>query len=154
MFSVIDALKDVASWCKARNHIGASASARGNTSSQTLPNSTITVVNLNTWIQRTDTGFTFSNYGIKVPYAGTVLISGNVYVGGSASSDLIGCYLRLNGAEISSQYTAGVRGGLAGGITMTQVKAGDVITLCARSSPSRNAAPSNPSTHLDVTYIK
>ena len=132
--------------------ITAVCSARGNVSSLSLAASTQTTVPLNTWITRTDTAFTFSNDGIKCPYDGTVMISGSVYIPGG-SDITCGCYIKKNGAEITSQWLITSIGGLTGGCKIITVSAGDIITLVARRAVAGTCTPDNNATHLDIVYL-
>lgn len=132
-------------------YTGAAASARGSANANVAA-SAITQVTLNTWIARTDTKFTFSGGGIKCPYAGTVEISGSVYLTSSSGSH--GCYV-VSGQNETSQYIAASTGGaVASGNLICDVNAGDIIYLKGRSSVAGNIAASNVATHLDVKYIK
>lgn len=132
-------------------YTGAAASARGSANANVAA-SAITQVTLNTWIARTDTKFTFSDGGIKCPYAGTVEISGSVYLTSSSGSH--GCYV-VSGQNETSQYIAASTGGaVASGNLICDVNAGDIIYLKGRSSVAGNIAASNVATHLDVKYIK
>lgn len=160
MLNLKSCLRDIANKIKtfdskfnSLGHIGVNCTARGNASTQSLPNTTVTTITLNTWVQG-DSGFSFSNGGVKVPYSGTVLVTGSVYIATSATSDSAGCFLKLNGSEFSSQYYYGGRGSTFGGAKIITVNAGDVITLCGRVTPARNAIPNNAATYLSICYIK
>lgn len=151
MLSVLKCLRDVANWCKAKNYIGAAASAQGSQSATTATG-TITNVLLDTWIARTDTQFDFSNGGIKCPYTGVIEISGSVYLTSSSGSH--GCYV-VCGQNETSQYIAANSGGaVASGSIIVPVNAGDIVYLKGRSSVAGNIAGNNVATHLDITYIK
>ena len=130
---------------------GIAASARGSTASLSIAAGASVKITLNTWIARTNTGFVFSAGGIKCPYAGTVMISGSVYV---YSDGIGGCYIYKGGSEISATWgQQGTGGGIGTGTLITTVKAGDVIYLRARSNLAGSCAPNNVATHLDITYL-
>ena len=114
----------------------------------------ITNVTLNTWNSRTDTAFTFSGGGIKCPYAGTVLISGSVYIRSGTVIQLGGCYVYKGNAEIASQYVAMGSGSVSSGVKIINVAAGDVIYLKARYDVTTTCVPNNCSTMLNIMYIK
>ena len=132
-------------------YTGAAASARGSANANVAA-SAITQVTLNTWIARTDTNFTISGGGIKCPYAGTVEISGSVYLTSSSGSH--GCYVVCGQNETSQYIAASTGGAVASGSLICDVNAGDIIYLKGRSSVAGNIAASNVATHLDVKYIK
>lgn len=135
-------------------YTGAAASARGSTSSLSLSASVKTTVPLDTWIARTDTAFTFSDNGIKCPYAGTVMVTGSVYLSGAGATNGTGCYITKGSAEVTAQYLMGVSGGVSSGAIITPVEAGDVLKLVARMSVAGKCAPNNSSTSLNIAYIK
>lgn len=132
----------------------AACSARGSASSVSLAASTVTQITLDSWQSRTDTSFTFSGGGIKCPYAGNVLISGNVYINNNDNSQR-GCYIKKNGTEIITQYISGGTwaGGVSSGMTIISVAAGDVITLCARCSSNTTCQPNSGATILNIMYV-
>ena len=151
MLSVLKCLRDVANWCKARNYIGAAASARG---SQSVPTAAFEITNvpLDTWIARTDAQFDFSNGGIECPYTGVIEISGSVYLTSSSGSH--GCYV-ICGQNGTSQFIAANSGApVASGSIIVPVNAGDIVFLKGRSSVAGNILGNNVATHLDITYIK
>ncbi len=130
--------------------VGSACSARGSASSLSLAAGVITKVTLNTWIARTDTAFAFSGGGIKCPYAGTVRISGNVYINAQSQN---GCYVYKNTSELTNNYIYYTAGGVSSGSIIVNVEAGDVIYLRARKSVAGTCAPNNNATHLDIEYI-
>lgn len=137
--------------------VGRGASARGSASSQTIGTSR-TSITLDTWISRNDTAFEFINGGIKMPYAGNVLVSGGVY--GSGGTNTTGCYITKGtssdsrGTEVCNQYMSGVVGGIVAGTKVISVAAGDVIYLQGRCSANLNFVPNNAATHLSVVYVR
>ena len=151
MLSVLQCLRDVANWCKARNYTGATASARGSQSVATAA-AAITNVPLDTWIARTDAQFDFSNGGIKCPYTGVIEISGSVYLTSSSGSH--GCYVVCGQGETSQYVAANSGAAVASGSIIVPVNAGDIVYLKGRSSVAGNIVGNNVSTHLDITYIK
>lgn len=138
-------------------HIGSAASARGSASTQNIGISR-TAITLNTWISRNDTAFEFVNGGIKMPYAGDVLVSGAVYP--KATTVASGCYVAKGtasdaaGSEIASQYISGTSGAISSGAKLITVEAGDVIYLQGRSSEQNTFYPNNSATHLSVIYMR
>ena len=151
MLSILQCLRDVANWCKAKNYIGVAASARGS-QIVTAAAGTITNVPLNTWIARTDAQFDFSSGGIECPYTGVIEISGSVYLTSSSGSH--GCYVVCGQNETSQFIAASSGGAVASGSIIVPVNAGDIVYLKGRSSVAGNIVGNNVSTHLDITYIK
>lgn len=151
MLSVLKCLRDLANWCKARNYIGAAASARG-PQIVTAAAGTITKVPLDMWIARTDAQFDFSNGGIKCPYTGVIEISGSVYLTSSSGSH--GCYIICGQNETSQLIAANTGGAVASGSIIVPVNAGDIVYLKGRSTVAGNILGNNVATHLDITYIK
>lgn len=125
--------------------------ARGSSSSLSLAATTITTVTLDTWVSRTDTSFTFSNGGIKCPVAGTVRISGGVYIQGMAGNGSAGVYIYKGSSEIASNYA--YLNQTSHAETVINVAAGDVIYLKARSATVATCVPNNVATQLNVQYI-
>lgn len=138
-------------WTPAWN---AHASARGSASSLSLAAGAVTQITLDNWVSRDDTGFSFSGGGIKVPRAGNVLISGNVYVNNNDGSQR-GCYVKKGSTEIITQYIAGGgwAGGVSSGVVIIPVVAGDVIYLCARCANATTCHPNSGATVLNVMYV-
>lgn len=132
--------------------ISAACCARGSVSSLTLSAGTKTTVPLNTWISRTDTSFTFSSNGIKMPYDGTVLISGSNYINGGTNI-ACGTYIQRSGVELSSEYITTSTGGVATGACIITVSSGDVINLVARRSAAGTCVPNNAATYLSILYL-
>ena len=134
-------------------HMGVACSARGNSGAQTYTTGVVTNATLSTWIARNDTNFTFSDGGIKCPYAGTILVSGSIYIAQSAMNDG-GCYIKKGSTEISSMYNYATRGGTPAATAIINVAAGDVIYLAGRGASSGSFATNNSGTHLDIMYIR
>lgn len=132
---------------------GAAASARGGTSSLSLSAGTMAQITLNTWVSRTDAGFTFSGGGIKCPYAGNVLISGNVYFNNTSGGR--GIYIKKNSDEVVSTYgiVASVVGCATSGIAIIPVAAGDVLYIFGRCSVATSVQPNSGGTLLSVMYV-
>lgn len=131
-------------------------SVRGSSSSQTLSTGTITTVTLSTSgeITKSDSSFTISNGGIKCPYTGNIMVSGNVYFSSQGGTYFV--YIYKNNTEVVSNSGARTGGYFAAssGFAIISVTANDVIYLKARSMTAAGAVqPDNSATHLDVVYI-
>ena len=134
------------------------ASAYGSAESLAIPAKTITAIALDKWDVISDRAFLFSDGGIQCPYDGYVLVTGNVYFkpNGSTEECRRGVYIYKNGTEIQSQYlnfVSNSEGVVGSGITLVQVNAGDVITLCARQSVATTCVPNAKAARLIVAYI-
>lgn len=133
------------------------ASAKGSKTSLYLAAKTITKITLDTWNVRNDTSFTFSDGGVKCPYDGQILVTGNVYFGaGESESSRRGVYIYKNGEEVLSQYLdvdASGAGAVGSGTAVIQVTAGDIITLNARQKTATTCVPNNAATSLVVAYV-
>lgn len=134
-------------------NIQKAASARGTAASLSLTAGTITQLTLSSFVARTDTSFSFSDGGVKCPYAGTVMVSGNVYF--DSTSGGRGVYIKKGDDEIVSTYAHGVSavGCSTSGVAIISVAAGDIIYLCARSTVATTCRPNNNGTYLNIAYI-
>lgn len=133
------------------------SASRGSSASLTVTSDKVQIT-LDTWITGTDnSGFSFSNGGVKVPMDGIVLVSGAAYIYGDAKTETYrGTYLYKNDTnnEISSTWEVGKPyGSVAAPAVLIPVSAGDVIYLYARSKVSITCAPNNAGTHLDIMYV-
>lgn len=136
------------------------ACSANNSTSGTVPtsNDPQTVVTLNRFNVRTDAGaFSFSGGGIKCEKAGVVQINASIYIrvgSSSAATGTSGCYVRKNGTEIASNYSYTNNAYNTKGCTkIIEVAAGDVITLCSRTSAAGLCYPGNVATYLEVVYL-
>lgn len=136
------------------------ACSANNTTSGTVPtsNDPQTVVTLNRFNVRTDaSAFSFSGGGIKCEKAGIVQINASIYLrvgSSSAATGTSGCYVRKNGTEIASNYSYTNNAYNTKGCTkIIEVAAGDVITLCSRTSAAGLCYPGNVATYLEVVYL-
>lgn len=127
------------------------ASAAGSTDLLSLPASTITAATLDTWRERLGTAFEFSGGGIKCPYTGTVLIHAQAYINPTDAACRTGVYVFKNGTEICGNYTLADYAPSV--MIMTDVTAGDILTLRLRSSKATTGSPVNRATHLDIVYL-
>ena len=136
------------------------ACSANNTTSGTVAtsNDPQTVVTLNRFNVRTDANaFSFSGGGIKCEKAGVVQINASIYLrvgSSSAATGTSGCYVRKNGTEIASNYSYTNNAYNTKGCTkIIEVAAGDVITLCSRTSAAGLCYPGNVATYLEVVYL-
>lgn len=141
---------------KANNKIA--ASAYGSAESLEVPAKTITAITLDQWEIKSDDAFAFSGGGIKCPYDGYVLVTGNVYYESNGSSEECrrGAYIYKNGTEVQSQYLnfkTNSEGIVGSGVGIVQVNAGDVVTLHARQSVATTCIPNAKTTRLAMAYI-
>lgn len=131
--------------------------ARGSSESLTLPAGTITPITLDTWIADVDnSGFAFSDGGVKVPLDGIVMVSGAVYINGSTKDTTMmeGAYVYKNDTEVAGvwQYQHATSS-IATPMALVAVNAGDVIYLKARRYGAGGCLPSAAGTHLDIMYV-
>lgn len=133
------------------------ASACGSSASLSLPSGEIVKVNLDTWNVRSDTSFAFSGGGIKMPAAGTVLVSASIYHTGplQAESHTVGAYIYKNGVEIGGTLqNKTVQSSVCVSAFLATVAAGDILTLHARDRYAAGSCiPSNIGTALNVVYL-
>lgn len=121
-------------------------------------NDPATVVSLNRFNVLTDSSaFEFSGGGIKCRRAGVVQVNASIYLrvgSSSASTGTSGLYIRKNGAEIASNYSYTNNAYNTKGCTkIVSVNAGDVITLCSRTSSAGLCYPGNVATYLEIAYL-
>ena len=142
------------------------AKACGSSASLSLEALTMTKLQLDTWRVRSDTAFTFSNGGIKMPRAGTVLVSAAVYHTGptiGAAFHYIGTYIQLNGHEIAgTMNSTDADSTVCISAFLVDVAEGDILTLHARDAQGGACIPSdthsdtgntNTGTALNVVYL-
>ena len=120
----------------------------------------MTIVPLNSFILKTDEGFTLNDYKLTLPYDGFVSVSGCAYVlsdSGAVNYQPVGVFIDHHRGETLvreySAYGAGV-GGVAAPTVVIEAEAGDQISLLARSySTVGEIVPNNPTTFLSATYV-
>lgn len=125
-------------------------------SSVALPATTITKVPLSTFSSRTNTSvFEISNGGVKLNRAGTVLVSGTVYMNLTSGQTATGCYVYKGSSEIASQFILQyASGAMSSGMRIINVVAGDILYLHARSYSATAYNASLETTNLSIAYIK
>lgn len=136
-----------------KNYSKPAASARGSANTLSLSAGTATQLTLDTWVARTDTSFSFSGGGIKCPYAGTVIICGNIYYNSNGGGR--GVYIKKGSGEVLATYgfQANMAGCATSGVAIISVAAGDVLYINARSTTATSCVPNNSATYLSVAYI-
>lgn len=98
--------------------------------------------------------FTFSNNGVRVNRAGTIVVSGSSYIAPNASINM-GTYIYKNSNEIVSQYLSNnVSCAVSTGFKIISVAAGDIIYLYTRASQNASYFGYAATTYLDIFYIK
>ena len=124
--------------------------------SVSLPADTITKVTLSSFTANTDSStFEISNGGVKCNKAGTVLITGSVYINTTSVETVTGCYLKKGSTEIQSQFILQyASGAISSGMKIITVAAGDIIYLNARSYTATTFNANVDSTNLCITYLK
>lgn len=137
------------------SNFGDACCARGNTTTGTLPKTTITKIPLTTFAINTNTSaFEISNGGIKVNKAGTILITGNAYINLTADPTADGCYVYKGTTEIASQFiTQYTSGAMSSGTRIVSVAAGDIFYLYGRSYVETTFNSSVESTNLNIVFI-
>lgn len=98
--------------------------------------------------------FTFSNNGVRVNRAGTIVVSGSSYIAPNASINM-GTYIYKNSNEIVSQYLSNnVSCAVSTGFKIISVAIGDIIYLYTRTSRNASYFGYAATTYLDIFYIK
>ena len=139
------------------NALGLACCAKSTTGTTvSLPALEITKVNLSTFSVRTDTSvFEISNGGVKVNRAGTIMVSGSVYINLTSTQVATGCYVYKGSSEIASQYILQFSSGaICSGTRIITVAAGDIIYLHTRAGSATTYNTNVETTNLCITYLK
>lgn len=144
----------------AKENLAAACVLNSNRTNLSINASAVTIVPLNSFILKTDEGFTLNDYKLTLPYDGFVSVSGCAYVlsaSGAVNYQPVGVFIDHHRGETLvreySAYGAGV-GGVAAPTVVIEVEAGDEISLLARSySTAGEIVPNNPTTFLSATYV-
>lgn len=128
-------------------------------STKDLADSAVTLIPLANFDVKTDSKFQIGrNGGIVMPYSGTVLVSGGLYIITTNGSAPAGVFIQIirNGATISvcSNYSVS-RGGLTSGTKLINVEAGDILCLYGRGygSTAKVYATTVADSFLSVFYV-
>lgn len=144
----------------AKKNLAAACVLNSNRTNLSINASAVTIVPLNSFILKTDEGFTLNDYKLTLPYDGFVSVSGCAYVlseSGGINYQPVGVFIDHHRGDTLvreySAYGAGV-GGVAAPTVVIEVEAGDEISLLARSySTAGEIVPNNPTTFLSATYV-
>lgn len=144
----------------AKKNMAAACVLNSNRANLDINASAVTIVPLNSFILKTDEGFTINDYKLTLPYDGFVSVSGCAYVlseSGGVNYQPVGVFIDHHRGETLvreySAYGAGV-GGVAAPTVVIEVEAGDQISLLGRSySTAGEIVPNNPTTFLSATYV-
>lgn len=144
----------------AKKNMAAACVLNSNRANLDINASAVTIVPLNSFILKTDEGFTINDYKLTLPYDGFVSVSGCAYVlseSGGINYQPVGVFIDHHRGDTLvreySAYGAGV-GGVAAPTVVIEAKAGDQISLLARSySTAGEIVPNNPTTFLSATYV-
>ena len=144
----------------AKENLAAACVLNSNRANLSINASAVTIVPLNSFILKTDEGFTLNDYKLTLPYDGFVSVSGCAYVlseSGGINYQPVGVFIDHHRGETLvreySAYGAGV-GGVAAPTVVIEAEAGDQISLLARSySTAGEIVPNNPTTFLSATYV-
>lgn len=144
----------------AKENLAAACVLSSNRRTLSINASVVTIVPLNSFILKTDEGFTLNDYKLTLPYDGFVSVSGCAYVlseSGSIKYQPVGIFIDHHRGDTLvreySAYGAGV-GGVAAPTVVIEAEAGDQISLLARSySTAGEIVPNNPTTFLSATYV-
>jgi hypothetical protein len=133
------------------------ASACGSVESMAIAKNTITPLSLDTWRLNSSGRFAFSDGGVVMPSAGTVLVYGSVYFDTSTTTrpEQLGVYVMQNDTEISGQLThCASHTACHTSPVLVTVAEGDVLKLAARNTTaSGNCRPNAKATGLTVIYM-
>lgn len=144
----------------AKKNMAAACVLSSNRRTLSINASEVTIVPLNSFVLKTDEGFTLEKYKLTLPYDGFVSVSGCAYVlskSGSINYQPVGVFIDHHRGDTLvreySAYGAGV-GGVAAPTVVIEAEAGDQISLLARSySTAGEIVPNNPTTFLSATYV-
>ena len=133
------------------------ANASGSAETMAIPKNTMTPLPLDTWRFNNSNLFTFSNGGIVVPSAGTVLVYASVYFNTSTTTkpEQLGVHVLKNDTEVGGQLThCASHTACHLSPVMVSVAAGDVLKLCVRNmTASGSCIPNATATGLSVIYM-
>lgn len=121
-----------------------------------ITSGTTTKLTLTGYVVNTNGAFSLSDGGILIPYTGTVIISGGVYILGGSGATKNACfvYVYRNG---SAQYSFGSyspnAGNVSSGMKVLPVNAGDIVYLYARGYDAAGTVHQHSGTYLSVAYI-
>ena len=126
---------------------------------KSLAESEVTLIPLANFDVKTDNEFQIGgNGGIVMPYSGTVLVSGGLYIVTATGSAPAGVFIQIvrNGAAFSvcSNYSVS-RGGLTSGAKLINVEAGDILCIYGRGygSAATVYATTVKDSFLSVFYV-
>ena len=124
-----------------------------------LADSEVTLIPLANFDVKTDSEFQIGgNGGIVMPYSGTVLVSGGLYIVTTTSTAPAGVFIQIihNGAAFSvcSNYSVS-RGGMTAGTKLINVEAGDILCIYGRGygSTAKVYATTVEDSFLSVFYV-
>lgn len=128
-------------------------------STKDLADGAVTLIPLANFDVKTDSKFQIGrNGGIVMPYSGTVLVSGGLYIVTTTGSAPAGVFIQIirDGATISvcSNYSV-ARGGLTSGTKLINVEAGDILCIYGRGygSTATVYATTVKDSFLSVFYV-
>lgn len=128
-------------------------------STKDLADSVVTLIPLANFDVKTDSKFRIGGSGgIVMPYSGTVLVSGSLYIITTNGSAPAGVFIQIirDGATISvcSNYSVS-RGGLTSGAKLINVEAGDILCIYGRGygSTAKVYATTVKDSFLSVFYV-
>lgn len=109
------------------------------------------------YLQNTDGAFTISDGGLVMPYDGSVIVSGAVYMNNCTSAvSKVGCFIfqYRDGTQITSWCGYGFTAiSVSSGVKVIPVKAGDIIYLYGRPYGGTGTMKKNDETFLSVAYV-
>ena len=128
-------------------------------STKSLVDSEVTLIPLANFDVKTDSEFQIGGSGgIVMPYSGTVLVSGGLYIVTDTSTAASGVFIQIirNGASIGvcSNYSLS-RGGMTAGTKLINVEAGDILCIYGRGygSAATVYATTVKDSFLSVFYV-
>lgn len=133
------------------------ASAYGSAETMSITRNAMTPLTLDAWRMNSNDRFTFSDGGVVVPSAGTVLVYASVYFDTSTTTkpEQLGVHVMQNDTEIGGQLThcASYTACHMSPVLVT-VAEGDVLKLCVRNmTASGTCVPNAKATGLTVIYM-
>lgn len=135
--------------------------ATGSPTSQAVTANQFSIVTMNTLVAQSSAPFALGGQGIRVPYAGVILVSASLYHNPSTTEANKGVYIfkGVNSASAVEQYgemkyfPANFSGCVSVAQKAIPVAANDIIYLRSRSTVTGTIAPSQPHSFLTVQYV-
>lgn len=137
----------------AKKNLSMAACGKSMSADLSLVAGTITTVPIDS-VTSSNSEIICSDGGIKCPYDGTIIVSGNIYY--SAHGGTYSCFIYKNDTEIISQAMTSTNAwrSITSGAAIVSVSAGDIIYLKSRSVGGNGTVVcNNTGTQLNIAYV-